>query len=238
MKQFVWIFVGIIAGYLLGGIKPRFEVEKQKEEMQELRDSFAQRKNKRQGAYIPLISDNLDLPKTKKPKKRQKKKPPSPPKDSSEAQSSSTNKTPQNTTPEQERQQKEQQEKRKQEQLEILLDTQRIRAEQSRVALIEQAGFDDEEVEAMDDIIDELNSELTLYADDMLALIELQSTEGAVDDQTALELTHKISGVLYESQKDMDALVGEGVVDDSAKRIFNHIDLDFLLEEAELENTP
>ncbi|MEC7983825.1 MAG: hypothetical protein VX278_01595 [Myxococcota bacterium] len=234
MKHIAWIFVGIVVGYLIGGIYPNHTLKKSYDEQQRLRDLLAQRPQaKKQGAYIPLISDNLDRsarPKNKTPSPKQKPPPTSTAKDDVITAPSE----PPPPSPEEEQRREEQMERG----IQTMLDTQRIRAEQSRVALIDQAGFDDEEIGAMDEIIDQLNSDLALYAEDMLYVMELQMSGDTPESQEVLGLTHKISGVLYESQQDMDTLVGNASVDEEAKSIFNHVDLEFLMEEAKREDVP
>ena len=152
MKHVAWIFVGVIAGYLIGGISPRYALEKSYEQEQKLRDLLAQRPQKRNGAYIPLISDNLEQ--SNAPQKKPKKN--TPPK-VKKGTAPEPEKAPKNTSKKVQEERTERQEEDDQKELQVLLDTQRVRSEQSRIALIDQAGFDDEEVVIMDEIIDQLS---------------------------------------------------------------------------------
>ena len=110
------------------------------------------------------------------------------------------------------------------------VELQQMRAEQSRMALIEQANFSEEQIEQMDEIFDDLNGDLAEHSDQIWELME-NSRNGIEPEEIEIyEFTHKMSGILYESQSELENLIGDQNVDKEAKRIYNHIDMEFLLE--------
>ena len=224
MKHAVWIFFGIILGFLLGGIQPRIELQKSNEREKVLIQRLAKKNPNLSSNFLPFLPEQ-------KPNKTTSKKPNKIP---TKAQKKAASVAPKSKfrKPTKPKERPEPSAETQQAELETFVDTQRLRAQQSKAALIEQAGFDDEEVEAMEEIIDQLNSDLMLHAEDMIRLMQTQMDNGEVDDQEMLHLTHKISGDLYQAQKEMDALVGDDVnVDKEAKRVFNLVEIDFLLDE-------
>ncbi len=111
---------------------------------------------------------------------------------------------------------------------EAAVEAQRIRAEQSRAALAEQADLSDSELAEVDAIVGEMNDRLAEYADEMVAIIE--SGEEPVP-RDMLGLTHDITGILYESQSRLEDTVGADRlpgVDPEAAAVWNYLDLGIL----------
>ena len=106
-----------------------------------------------------------------------------------------------------------------------LVSAQRARAAAARSALIEQAGLDDEQLARVDTAVTRMNGKLAGYGEEVIA--QAASDEPPAPAQ-ALGLGHDVSGILYEGQKELDAVVGgqdEGV-DASALEIWNYVDLE------------
>ena len=107
-------------------------------------------------------------------------------------------------------------------QFDLAVDAQNLRAAQSRQALAEQADLTDEDMAELDDIIASMNDDLAYYGEDLMDMALSQDP----DPTDALGLTHDVTGVLYESQLALDDLVGDADVDDEARMVWNHLDLE------------
>lgn len=102
---------------------------------------------------------------------------------------------------------------------------QRVRRVQSRAALAEQAGLDEEELAELDTALGEMNTDLRGHGEELLVLA-LGDEPPAPRD--LLGITHDVTGILHRAQLRLETLVGpermEGV-DPSALEIWNFIDL-------------
>ncbi|MEL6343585.1 MAG: hypothetical protein AAFV53_10680, partial [Myxococcota bacterium] len=95
------------------------------------------------------------------------------------------------------------------EEFDLAVEGQRLRAEQSRAALAEQADFSDEELKAFDQITADMNDALSVYGEDLMAVM-LSGQEPDAEDM--LGLTHEVTGVLYEAQMQVNDLIGDANV--------------------------
>lgn len=106
------------------------------------------------------------------------------------------------------------------------VEAQRIRREQTRAALVEQADLRQEEVEELDAVVDRMNDRLGELGTDLMDI----ALSGEEPDSTEmLALTHEVSGILYDAQVEVDAVVGEEVIDEvdpSAREVWNYVDLE------------
>jgi hypothetical protein len=112
------------------------------------------------------------------------------------------------------------------EQFDLAAEVQATRAAQSRAALVEQAELSEEEEAELDAILERLEGELAEHADGVLA--NMMEVGGEPPPAEMLRLTHEVTGALYESQAAMDALLGDRVegVDPEAALIWNHMELE------------
>lgn len=108
------------------------------------------------------------------------------------------------------------------EQFDLAVTAQGVRSAQSRQALIEQASLSDEQVEELDLVLQDMNADLAFYGEDLLTLAMQQEP----DPTDALGLTHEVTGVLYESQLALDELIGDADVDEESRMVWNHLDLE------------
>ena len=108
------------------------------------------------------------------------------------------------------------------EQFDLAVTAQALRAAQSRQALIEQADLSEEQQQQLDLLLRDMNADLAFYGEDLLTL----AMQEEPDPTDALGLTHDVTGVLYESQLALDALVGDAEVDDESRMVWNHLDLE------------
>lgn len=114
-------------------------------------------------------------------------------------------------------------------QFDMAVEAQNLRAAQSRQALMEQAELTDEELAELDDILAVMNDDLAFYGEDLLAMAMSEDS----DPTEALGLTHDVTGVLYESQLALDELVGDAAVDEEARMVWNHMDLEVFRDAVE-----
>lgn len=123
-------------------------------------------------------------------------------------------------------------------QLDAAVEAQALRAAQSRAALAEQAGLDDAALGEVDAIAARTSAALATHAEELLALGVLDGEEP--EPAELLGLTHEVTGVLYEGQEALDAVLGESRdgVDRESRTVFNLLDLgplrDAMLAGAEL----
>ncbi len=112
------------------------------------------------------------------------------------------------------------------EEFDLAVDAQRLRAAQSRAALAEQADLSDADLDEFDNIVSDMNAELAEYGD-VLMDIALSGEEPEAEEM--LGLTHEVTGILYDTQTAVNDLVGtDGMeaADPSARQVWNHVDLE------------
>ncbi|MFK7990815.1 MAG: hypothetical protein AB8I08_32650 [Sandaracinaceae bacterium] len=102
---------------------------------------------------------------------------------------------------------------------------QQVRRVQSRAALQQQADLSDEEMEVVDAALATMNEELLGYGEEILMLAMGDEPPAARD---LLGITHDVTGILQRAQLDVEAVLGPeraAAVDPSALEIWNHVDL-------------
>lgn len=107
----------------------------------------------------------------------------------------------------------------------IAVDAQRMRAAQSRSALQEQADLSDGDMADFDGIVDDMNIALSDYGD---ALLDIALSGEEPEPEEMLSLTHEVTGILYDSQTAVNDLIGSEGMNDSdptVRQVWNHIDL-------------
>lgn len=120
-----------------------------------------------------------------------------------------------------------------QEEFNLAVDAQRLRANQSRAALAEQADLDDAELEELDLVLEDMNAALAAYGEDLMSLA-LSGEEP--DPEQMLGLTHEVTGILYGAQNQVNDLIGADALadtDPSARQVWNHIDLEVFRDAVE-----
>lgn len=109
---------------------------------------------------------------------------------------------------------------------------QRMRRAQMKQALIERHRLRRKDVERIDALQQELNDKLAAYGEEVSLLAE----EGDSNPKfsTVLTLTQDVTGILAESQQELDDIVGEPVgVEDRETQVWNLIDLETFRSAAE-----
>jgi len=116
----------------------------------------------------------------------------------------------------------------------IAVSAQRLRAEQSRMALQEQADLTDDDMAEFDTIIFDMNERLSDYGDIMM---DMALAGAEPDPEEMLGLTHDVTGVLYDAQSSLNDLVGDDSmadVDLSSQQVWNHVDLEVFRDAVEM----
>lgn len=224
MRWAVGLIIGVILGFLLGGIQPRRQLQDREVQMKALRSELAAA-GKRSGrnSILPLPDLGVSAPKASSRRHEPSSDAEEPEVEADDAATSADGPDDAPTAepvappspPTREEQLKE---------FDMAVDAQRVRARQSRAALQEQAGLSDEEMAEFDDIVGQMNDDLAVYGDDVL-----RWSQEEPDTRDALGVAHEVTGILYESQSALEELVGDDALDDveePSRQIWNYVDLD------------
>ena len=106
-----------------------------------------------------------------------------------------------------------------------LASIQNVRRVQSRAALAQQADLDEAELESLDAVFDELNEALIGHGEELI-VVALSDEPPAPRD--LLGITHDVTGILHRAQVQLENIVGPerlGDVEPSALEIWNYVDL-------------
>jgi hypothetical protein len=233
VKQLGWILLGLVVGFLIGGVQPRAELAVERDQSARLQDDLVKAQSKAArcsgggAALLPGIGALLpDRP------------PPAPDRSPSVDDDDDGGHEPDGADgadvivvgdeggdgPAFEDQDAA---------FDAAVEAQQIRAEQSRAALAEQADLDDGELEEVDQIVGEMNDRLSEYADELLVLAESGEDPSP---RELLGLTHDVTGILYDSQSALEDTVGSDRmpdVDPEASAVWNYLDLGIMREAAE-----
>lgn len=226
VRQLGWTALGIVVGFLAGGLLPRLENTDLQDQLTDLSAQLAETGRSpsggRSGSALPVpgMSDMFNSePRSKRPRRDR----------SGEgvegvterrvedgtAQGADTGSGDMNLDPED-----------IQGQFDLAVDAQDLRADQSRSALQEQADLTDEEMEVFDTVVADMNNALAEYGEE---LMELALSGEEPEAEEMLGLTHEVTGILYDTQSNINDLVGmDGMADTdpSARQAWNHVDLE------------
>lgn len=217
-----WALAGVLLGFVAGGYAPNRELADHQEELARLQDELV--KARRQGARRSPLSvmglDRAGAPEAPSSPEAVDQgpdgtssgpdDPPSPPQDTGAAAAPDPGVAPADPMAE----------------FDLAVQAQRVRVEQSRAALIEQAELDETQVAALDQAMAEMNDRLAELGPDLLRLAE--SGEDP-DSRELLGVTHEVTGVLYDAQTELDQVIGEDAVDEvdpQSREVWNYVDLD------------
>jgi hypothetical protein len=220
MKPLVFAAVGIVLGFVLGGISPRMDLAVLQDRLTavEAELALAQQQRptgRRPSLPVPGMSEMLSPPPeaTRSREEPEDFEEPEPP-DAVVVEDTGTREdlapTPRDIA----------------EEFDLAVDAQRMRAAQSRAALQEQADLSDEEMVEFDNIIHDMNAALAEYGD---ALMDIALSGEEPEAEEMLGLTHEVTGILYDTQTAVNDLVGgEGMAsaDPAARQVWNHVDLE------------
>ena len=225
MKQVGFVVVGVVLGFLLGGIGPRMELADMRDALAEAtqRADDADRSAMRRSApslFLPGVSQSYSAPEPESSEEPEDKV--------FETEDGNASLTIQGAGGEGAEAGPEDPVER----FDLAADAQRIRARQSREALRQQGDLSDEQMARVDGIVASMNDELAMLGDDV---VDLMLSDQDPSAQDMLGVSHDVTGVLYEAQVAMDDLVSESgnPVEREASEVWNHVDLDAFREGVE-----
>ena len=236
MKQLGWILLGLVVGFLIGGVQPRAELAVERDQSARLQDDLVKAQSKAArcsgGAGSSLLPGIGSLLPDRPPPRPARAGPDddddddlgddgSPVADGADVIVVGDEGGDGPAFEDQEAA------------FDAAVEAQQIRAEQSRAALAEQADLDEGELEEVDQIVGEMNDRLSEYADELLVLAEAGAEPSP---RELLGLTHDVTGILYDSQSALEDTVGSDRmpdVDPDAAAVWNHLDLGILRAAAE-----
>lgn len=243
VKQAGFIAIGVILGFVLGGIGPRrdlvereTQIAKLEEELTESRGSAfraslpgfdrilgpgRERARDRSSAERPLEGEAAqDGPEEVRPR------PPDTPGASAEPASSNDGGMPRASWRERWRRRRRGGEEM--DEFRTAAEAQLVRTAQSRAALIEQAELTQEETAVLDSALRRMNDDLYGHGEEILDLVMRDEPPSPRD---MLGVAHDVTGILHRGQLEIEALVGSerlANIEPSALEIWNYVDLDQL----------
>lgn len=212
MKHAAWIIAGLVIGFLLGGIGPRRELAATRSKVAALQDDLKKAQKGSgsgggRGRFLPFPGFD-DVP-TGTVARTMPAKTPRAPGDASPEASPEPSGAPFKAD----------------EAFQLAVDAQRLRAKQSRAALLEKARLDQAEAERLDAVIAKMNDQLAKHADELLAIVASEKDPEAID---LLSLSHDVTGILLDSQTQLQQILGEDypAVDPTSREVWNYLDLE------------
>lgn len=225
MRQAGWVALGLVGGFLIGGLSPRMEAAALRQEQAAMADALAEAQRNaiggRRGSALPvpgmseMFEDSRPEPEPRPRPRRPEVT--APPGDDTAPPEPVVIDTGDFIAPEP---------RDRIADYNLAVDAQRARARQSRAALQEQADLSDDEMEAFDLMVEDMNAALAGYGEDLMALA-LSGAEPEAEDMLAL--THEVTGILYDTQTQINDLVGADAMaemDPSSRQAWNHVDLE------------
>lgn len=224
MRLALALIFGVILGFMIGGIQPRRDVAARDDTIRALQKKLveAEKKGGRGRGSFPLALPGMDEVMASSPKAEHDGEHGDAPERGDGAVVVTMNGEPVGgpdgagsavETPEDARRA-----------FNTAVDAQRVRAQQSRQALREQADLTDEDLAEFDGIVADMNASLADYGDEVMAWAEEEP-----ETRDALGVAHEVTGILYDAQTAMEELVGKdgmGSVDETSGQIWNYIDLE------------
>ena len=221
MRVSAWIVVGVVLGFLLGGIGPRRGAAELKGELDQLREENARLEARAgrggRGGLMPGF-DQLMPP-------RERPAEPAPDEAGDEGAAGDepsggeVTAVPAGPPPRPPTVAEQMQG------FDLAVDAQNLRRQQSRQALREQADLSGEEVREVDEILADMNEQLATHGEEIM---EILATGEEPSPKEMLSITHDVTGILAEAQESLDGVVGADrleEVDEEAGVVWNHIDL-------------
>lgn len=222
MKQFVFAAIGIVLGFVLGGIGPRMDIATIQAKLDETAAELAQARSSSRASRpsfpVPGMSEMFSPPPADDDDEGDFEEPDED--DDGEAvveEGELDTGFAEEFAPTAED---------IAEEFDLAVDAQRLRARQSRAALQEQADLSDDQMVEFDNVIADMNGALSEYGD---ALMDIALSGEEPEAEEMLGLTHEVTGILYDTQTAVNDLVGGEAMDTtdpSARQVWNHVDLD------------
>lgn len=241
------LVLGLISGFLLGGVRPRLETQDLREQLTRANEELKGGRRSSGGSRFlpipgfgdfgqqatPIVSGSKSAGQSSDDRPRRRwwsppraaegtqppSSPPPPPPRLSENRGEGT--ADRGQSPE------------RREGFEAAISLQKLRAQQSRAALKEKAQLSDEQLARVDQVVLKMNQELSPYADQLMQLAS------ATEEPQPLELlfvSQEVSSIMYKGQSEFEATVGAEPlekVDAPSKQVWNYVDLEMFKGAAE-----
>ncbi|MGH7123597.1 MAG: hypothetical protein ACREFI_04440, partial [Stellaceae bacterium] len=108
----------------------------------------------------------------------------------------------------------------------LAVDAQKLRASQSRAALVDGAGLDPAAQAKMDAVIQRMNADLATHADEIAQVMEQVNDGEDPDPLEMLTISRDVSTILVDAQTSFQGVVGNpDGVDPTATQVWNYVDL-------------
>ena len=227
MKNFVFAAVGIVIGFVIGGVGPRMDLQTLQAKLDETRAELALAKQQSRGSRPSLPVPGMSEMFTPAPEPVEDDRDDAPGEEYAPDEDDipvDTGLLEEDFAPTAED---------IAEEFDLAVEAQRLRAAQSRAALQEQADLTDEDMVEFDNIVADMNDALAEYGD---ALMDIAMSGEEPEAEEMLGLTHEVTGILYDTQTAVNDLVGtEGMdtTDPAARQVWNHVDLEVFRETVE-----
>ncbi len=238
------IVLGLISGFVLGGVRPRLETQDLREQLaranQELKGG---RRSSGGSRFLPIpgfgdfgqqatpkVSGSKSAGRDAEDRPRRRWWSPPPPTEGTQSPAIPPRRVSENRgAAEPDRGQSAE----RREGFEAAISLQKLRAQQSRAALKEKAQLSDEQLARVDEVVLKMNQELSPYADQLMQLAS------ATEEPQPLELlfvSQEVSSIMYKGQSEFEATVGAEPlekVDAPSKQVWNYVDLEMFKGAAE-----
>ena len=206
VKAVAWIVVGVVVGFLLGGLGPRRELADAKAQISDLESRVAVAEKKASNRTSQGFLGFPAIPEIP----RAAPKVSATPRDPNASPEPSPSGSPFDRMAA----------------FDLAADAQRARAKQSRTALSEAAKLNRKQEDKVDDVIAKMNEQLSKYAAQMASLSTRLNEGQDPDPVELLTLTKDVSGILLESQNSLQEATGNPQgVDPSSSQVWNYVDL-------------
>ncbi len=232
--------VGVVLGFLLGGIGPRRELADTREELADKTDQLSDALNRSGGWRAPIPGLDRVL--------RGPEEPPEPAREAApiaedpERGESIATEDPDAGIPAEpppsaveerwSRRSPEERRERFMSAFDRASSVQDVRRVQSRAALLEQANLSEEETAQVDEALAAMNEELVGYGEEVIQLV---FSDVAPKPRDLLGISHDVTGILSRAQSSLEDVVGDRAdgVDSGALEIWNYIAIEDLRPMAE-----
>ncbi len=220
MKQAIFALVGVVLGFLLGGIQPRRALVDKDGEISRLEDELVEaRRRSRRGSVgrsvLPGLDGMLPTPELDDEDEEELALEDDEGSDAAAevevvASGQDGGGAPADVLDE----------------FDLAADAQRLRAEQNLAALQQEFDLEEADLVELDRVFADMNDALAEHATDVLDMT-LSGEEPTASE--FLGISHDVTGILYESQVALDDVVGvSGTADDEdpTTQVWNYIDLE------------
>lgn len=211
MKQIGWLAGGVVIGFLLGGVRPRMEIETLETSLEEAQSRPARGGGRALNA-LPGLGRVMPAEAPDEPD-------PAPVEGAAE-EAPPTAEVVEGAPPAEGPPRR-----ARREEFRMAIEAQELRRAQSRQALLEGAELDEEGAAEVDAILADMNDELMTHAD---TLMEIYVSGSEPTPREMLAISRDVTAILDDAQADLDRSLGAEAaaqLDEQTGMVWNHIDL-------------